>query len=347
MARKSFFLLFPIALLFLGLSLPSCFQKKQAGILRSDDGGETWAFKVKIDEKNNISALSILKIIFDPTDPQTLYIGSQGKGMYVSHNNGDTWARTKITVGDVWDIAIDSNDPKIIYASVFSAGSGRLYVTRDGGENWEMIFTDAIAGQPIYNVVIDWYNHNNIIITTGWGGILKSEDQGKTWAKLSELTGKVGRLQVDEQDSRLMWYVTSIEGIFRSEDDGVTWTEIALEGLKPFPGASAIYQLERDRESNTFYLATNYGLLLSTDQGKTWTPIKTLTPFASLPVIAVAVNPQNPKELFFVAGNTVFKSINEAESWQVRAMYTGGVIRITKYNPANPNIIYLGLRIAK
>lgn len=347
MTRKSFLLLLPITFLFLGLSLPGCFQSKQAGIWRSDDGGETWAFKVKIDEKSSIAALNILKTVFDPADPQIIYLGSEGKGMYVSHNNGDTWARTKIAIGDVWDIAIDSDDPKIMYVSVFSGGAGRLYATRDGGENWEMVFADAIAGQPLYNIIIDWYNHNNIIINTGWGGILKSEDQGKTWTKLAELTAKTGRLQMDEQDSRMMWYVTSTEGIFESEDGGVSWTEIALEGLKPFKGGSGIYQLERDKRNNTFYLATSYGLLLSQDGGRTWTPMKTLTPSASLPIVAVAVNSQNQEELFFVAGNTVFKSVNEGESWQVRKMYAAEAIRIIRYHPVNPNIIYLGLRAVK
>lgn len=347
MSKKSPLLLILASFILFGFSLPGCFGQKQAGVWRSDDHGETWQAKVQIDAKNTIAGSSVLKFVFDPVDAQKIYLGTDGQGMYLSHNNGDTWEKTKIATGSVWDIAVDTNDPQIVYVAVFASKLGRVYKTKDGGQTWEIIFTDAIPASPIYNILIDWYNHKKLIITTGWGGVLASEDQGKTWAKLAEIPAPAGRLQMDEENSKIMWYVTPGQGIFKTEDAGATWQEIALSGLKDFKGGSNIYQLERDKQNHTFYLATSYGLLTSRDGGITWAPIQTLTPFASLPILALAINPEDSNELFFVAGDTVYKSVNMSESWQVRRVYTGQAIRTVRYHPSNTQIIYLGVRAVK
>ncbi|PIU01626.1 hypothetical protein COT68_02200 [bacterium (Candidatus Torokbacteria) CG09_land_8_20_14_0_10_42_11] len=347
MPKKLPLLLILACFIFFGFSLPGCLSKKQAGVWRSDDSGETWQAKVQIDAKKTISGASVLKFVFDPADSQKIYLGTDGQGMYLSRNNGDTWEKTEIASGSVWDIAVDADDPKIIYVAVFASKLGRIYKTEDSGDNWEIIFSDAIANLPIYNILIDWYNHENLIITTGWGGVLKSGDQGKTWTKLYELQAPAGRLQMDEENSQIMWYVTPGQGIFKTEDSGATWQEIALSGLKDFKGGLNIYELERDKQNHTFYLATSYGLLTSNDGGVTWAPIQTLAPFASLPILAAAVNPKDSDELLFVAGDTVYKSVNQSDSWQVRRVYTGQAIRAIKYHPNDPQKIYLGVRAAK
>lgn len=336
-------------LFFSAFSLPSCVQKKNAGIWRSDDGGETWTWKVAINAKQNIGSFNVLQLVFDQVSPEKIYLGTSGKGMYISENNGDTWAPTKITTTDVWSIAPDT-DPNVIYVSGFANGSGQVYTTTDGGQNWQVIFNDAIQGAPVYNVIINWFNHDHLLITTGWGGVLASEDRGQTWTKLFEFPKEalVGRIYVSMQDSRLMWYVTPTAGIFETNDGGNSWTEIALENLKKIdPAASQIYQLAIDPQNNNFYLATNYGLLFSSDSGRNWNLIKTLTPGGVLPFYSVAINPQNSKEIFFIADNNVYKSVNEGESWHVRKVYTGQFIRTLKYSPTDPQKIYLGIRSPK
>lgn len=343
--KKVLFIGLILSLVFLGFGLPGC-PKKDKGIWRSEDGGETWSQQVKVDKKHTISSLNVLKLTFDPRDPQRIFSGTEKEGMYLSENGGDDWQRTAISQGDVWDMAIDPDDSKIIYVSVFDNNLGRVYFTADGGENWEAVFVDALVGYPIYNILLDWYNEA-VIISTGWGGVLKSQDQGKTWEKIAELPAKAGRIYMDQEDSRALWYVTPTEGIFKTQDGGYSWEEIALASLSQYEGGATIYQLEIDREGGTFYLATQYGLLLSFDQGKTWQPIRTLTPFQAIPFYAVAVNPQNSQEILFAAGNTLYKSVNQGESWRVRRVYTGNIIRQIKYHPENPEIIYLGIREIK
>jgi len=331
------------SLILVSFSLPRC-ASKEAGVWRSDDGGNTWAQRVTIDQKNDIASLNVLRIIFDPTDPQKVYLGSKGNGMYKSDNGGDTWQKTKINKGDVWDISPDPEDGNIVYVAVLFDQLGRVYATYDGGENWEAIFVDSIVESPVYNVRVDWHDHNNIIVTTGWGGVLQSRDQGQTWEKIAEIGSLAGRLSVSDTDSRTMWYTTPTEGIFETRDGGHSWEEIALLGLEDYPGASRVYDLEIDRNSDTFYLATAYGLLISEDEGRSWQPIKTLTPFGVLPFYAVAVNPVDSGEIFFTIGNTVFKSVNQGETWKLHKVHTGEAIRYIEYHPEKPEVIYLGIR---
>lgn len=349
MSKKNVLLILIFSLLFFSaFTLPSCVQQKNAGIWRSDDGGETWAWKVTINAKQNIGSFNILQFVFDPTNPAKIYLGTQGRGMYVSDNNGDAWTPTKITTTDVWSIAPDT-DPNIIYVAGLTNGSGQVYATTDAGQNWQAIFSD-VTGLPVYNVIIDWFNHDHLLITTGWGGVLESNDRGKTWTKLFEFPKEAaaGRIYVSTKDSRLMWYVTPTTGIFETSDGGSSWNEIALENLKKInPSAAQIYQLTIDPKNTTFYLATNYGLLLSNDQGRSWNLIKTLTPLGILPFYSVAINPIDSKEIFFVADNNVYQSVNEGESWHVRKVYTGQFIRTLKYSPTDPQKIFLGIRSPK
>ena len=68
MPKKLPLLLILACFIFFGFSLPGCLSKKQAGVWRSDDSGETWQAKVQIDAKKTISGASVLKFVFDPAD---------------------------------------------------------------------------------------------------------------------------------------------------------------------------------------------------------------------------------------------------------------------------------------
>ena len=124
------------------------------GVYRSRDAGATWEH-VGFSESHGISTIRI-----HPTDPAIVYVASFGKygvpseerGVFKSTDGGDTWERILFRderTGAI-DIAIDRNNPDVIYAALWQAfrkeytmssggpGSG-MFKSVDGGATWTEI----------------------------------------------------------------------------------------------------------------------------------------------------------------------------------------------------------------
>ena len=95
--RKIILIILPAVLLLTAgctLSLPGCEKPDTSGgIFRSDDEGKSWTQKVYFDEEHNLGAVDILDLEMDPKNPDLLYAGSAGHGLFVSKNSADNWEK--------------------------------------------------------------------------------------------------------------------------------------------------------------------------------------------------------------------------------------------------------------
>ena len=64
----------------------------QVGVFRSDDGGTTWE---NLDAP--IAGLEIWSVTVDPTDPDTLFVGTRPEG-FRSRDGGRTWSKLQMGV---------------------------------------------------------------------------------------------------------------------------------------------------------------------------------------------------------------------------------------------------------
>ena len=134
------------------------------GVYKSTDGGKTWA-NIGLKETHHIS-----RIIIDPKDDNTLYVGALGRlwgyneerGLYKSTDAGKTWERV-LYVDDktgIADVEIDPKNPKILIAATYHRlrrawdfenggfGSG-LWRTENGGKTWTKITKGLPEGRFI------------------------------------------------------------------------------------------------------------------------------------------------------------------------------------------------------
>ena len=56
------------------------------GIHRSEDGGATW-----VTLNTGLATLNIRSLVQSLTDPDVFYAGTNGSGLYRSHNRGEKW----------------------------------------------------------------------------------------------------------------------------------------------------------------------------------------------------------------------------------------------------------------
>ncbi|HEY0449158.1 hypothetical protein [Actinophytocola sp.] len=127
------------------------------GVYRSNDGGVTWA-RVSGDQFNGQSTSSI---VVDPANPDHLYLATlRGRGgvrrttapsttpfgVWESRDGGRHWSLKKGTTDELHgatDLALDPQDPRVLYASFWGDG---LYRSADGGATWASALGDLPKG---------------------------------------------------------------------------------------------------------------------------------------------------------------------------------------------------------
>lgn len=111
------------------------------GLLRSQDGGKSWAPLSGTIEKRWVSDLAL-----DPQHPGVIYASTRGNGIFKSGDGGVTWREmnTGLPVKDIRSLAIDPKHPTILYAGTTIDG---LLKTRNGGQAWV-----PLKGYPLLSV---------------------------------------------------------------------------------------------------------------------------------------------------------------------------------------------------
>lgn len=62
------------------------------GILKTVDGGKTWQA-----HNQGLTTMNVRTISLSPSDPQLLYLGTNGSGLYRSINGGAQWTPIPLT----------------------------------------------------------------------------------------------------------------------------------------------------------------------------------------------------------------------------------------------------------
>jgi photosystem II stability/assembly factor-like uncharacterized protein len=224
------------------------------GVYRSRDAGETWEH-VGFHQSHGIS-----KIRIHPTNPDIIFVASFGKygaaseerGVFKSTDGGDTWQRVLYRNDETGaiDIAIDRNDPDVMYASLWEAyrkeytmssggpGSG-MFKSTDGGETWTEITRNE--GMPAEGVVgriglaVSTANSNRVyaLFENDNGGLFRSDDAGATWELVNDNRAIRQRafyythIFADHQDEDVVYIQNT--SLFRSTNGGDS-TEVINNG---------------------------------------------------------------------------------------------------------------------
>lgn len=172
------------------------------GVFKSTDAGRTWTRK-GLENTGRIS-----RIVVNPTNPNIVFVASQGhgyspqkeRGIYRSTDGGDTWQQVLFVDENTGasDIVMDPNDPQVLFAGMWewgiktwgreSGGPGSgIFVSRDGGTTWKRLVGNGLPTKPFGKVAIAISKANSqrvyALIETGDGAPWKGQptDHGKLW----------------------------------------------------------------------------------------------------------------------------------------------------------------------
>lgn len=338
----------------------SCGGAKDGGVFRSLDSGETWEQKVFISQSgkrlNTMSDVQVTSMTFNPTDANSIYLGTQGAGLYITLTGGEQWVQSSITSGTIASLAIDPVDPRNIY---LAKGTNILKST-DEGLTWETVYQDVNAA-TITVVLVDSYDHSRVYAATSAGTILKSYDYGVNWDLRLQIDQSIKRLVMVSHDTRLLYALTTERQLYQTTTGGESvggataadrinsgWHALLDKEFKDrFDDGDKVTDIVLDpNDSSTVYLVTRRGLMRGRNDGTDWSDIITLVGVQDKQndsIKNLSITPSSPQVLYFTIGHTLHKSTDGGSTWKIIENFPSSRnISELIIDYQTPNVVYAG-----
>ena len=297
--------------------------------------------------------LAIQGILTHPTNPQILYIGTAGGGVWKTINAdllaaGD-WTWTCITdslpvatgTGNcaVGAIAMSPVDPETIYLGLgdaFAAQGRGIYKSTNGGSTW--VELGALGNTTFITCILPL--DANVILVGGSDGIWRSTNGGASFTQLSGSAGKwtwsMARLSGQDLVLSLTDAGYANGKLYYSSDNGLNFTlatgntqsgRITL-GTSTASGTT-VWGIEQDKSQQDGFFR---GLLKSTNKGVSWTyvsaPVAPGSLFQSVGSFAatdgtqafynhlIATDPQDANKLIVGSNLSLYRTQNGGAGWE-------------------------------
>ena len=327
-----------------------------------DEGQETYRFAVtkakyfakkyrnqntpwRLEGPHNIGG-RINSILIDPTNSNTIYVGTPASGIFKTTDGGQNWSQqfTQESTLSIGVLAMDPSNSNTIYAGT--------------GDKALSSFT---------------YLGN---------GIYKSTDAGQTWTNIGLTNvGVISKVIVDPSDSNTIYVGTmgniyaqdNNRGLYKTTDGGLTWSQILFVATDGGIGDLAMHPTNHDTlfatgrnriRTNAVSITTgpDAKIFRSYNGGQTWDTLTAGLPSSLQCKVSIAIAPSNPNIIYAVYCDTslnygaTYRSTNGGNSWSLRNSSSSdisfggfgwyfGEVRVA---PNNANKLYImGVELSK
>ena len=264
------------------------------GLYKSLDGGKNWKL-MGLEKTRNI-----YRIVIDPQDPNTVYVGAIGspwgehpeRGVFKTTDGGQTWEKI-LYVNErtgCAELVMDPTNPNKLFAAMWehrrwpwvfkSGGPGSgLYVTYDGGKTWDKrTDKDGLPSGDLGRIGIAISAKPEIVyalVESKKNGLYKSEDGGFKWKMVNEDMDQIGdrpfyygEIHADPKNENRLYTIFSVVNV--SEDGGKSFHPLLSYsfdgGIHPDHHAWWIHP-----DDPSFMMDGNDGgLNITHDMGKHW-----------------------------------------------------------------------------
>jgi len=283
------------------------------GMLRSIDGGLTWTRHGAAEFQTATGGARVSRLVIDPTTAgstsSTTVYAATSVGLWISHDSGQSWARTLAGVID--DLATDAASPGTLYAA-----RGLLVADIDNG-----IYKSADSGTT--------WNRLTSFPTTNAGRIALAASPGTPGVVYAAVQNSFDGID----DGKLL-------GIWRTEDGGTSWEKRSASRADCSTQCWYDLVLAVDpRDPNTLYFG-GVSFYRSRDGAQTF---ENVLHSAHVDQHAITFDPSDPGTLYIGNDGGIYRSRDETASWQ--SLNAG--LAITQFYPGvslhpNDTTIVLG-----
>lgn len=317
---------------------------KDGGIYRTDDQAQAWRQKtfIRTEKKRRIGLddATVNFLMIDPHNPDRLYAGLRGLGIWTTSNRGEQWSSTGVKTGSYHCLDFDPKNDQILYV----ATTGQIQKTTDQGKTWKIVYTEPQAKQTIDCLAVDPSRDNIIWTVTSGGKVVRSTDFGANWTLVNTVKTLSGivRMEVEAASHDLIIF-TGRQGIHRLDPSGAQETDLSA-ALSFYKGGKIINDVEivNRTDGELWYLATAFGILTSSDGGASWREISTLLNPNSTAVANISVNPKNIAEIYLTTNRRLHRTTDAGASWAVTTLPTTRQPVWLTIDGATPERLYFG-----
>ncbi len=285
-------------------------------------------------------------IAIDPSNANTIWIGTPAGGVWKSTDGGATWSIKNAGLESlgVSSIVINYNNPNIVYIGTGDrdAGDSRsigIYKSTDGGSTWAATsVTFSVSQGARCSKIIMHPTDPNIMIASFNGVVYKTTDGFAT--KSTVLSETIWDMEFKPGDPNTVYAAGT--KFFKSTNGGTSFTQVT-SGVPTTNVQRFELAVSAAAPNNVWLLygrtsANDYdfgGVYKSTNSGNSFSNIYSgnLGGWETNPAsnsggqsffdMTMAVNPSNANEIF-VGGVNLYKSTNGGTSWTCNAYWLDG-----------------------
>ena len=207
----------PVDRVVAGLGGSTVWAGSEQALYRSPDRGATW--DVVADD---LGAGSVQGIAVDRTNPNNVYVAKWNRGVFISTDNGVTFApgNDGLTDLQIYDLDIDPWNSAILYASTPTG----LFRSADAGGSWSVV-----PGPVLVNAMtVGRFGSEYLYVATENDGLYRSRDDGTTWRTaapngVTAFTSLVTTVDTTEH----VYAGSAADGLFISDNNGISWMTVA------------------------------------------------------------------------------------------------------------------------
>ncbi|HEX4750802.1 MAG TPA: glycoside hydrolase [Bryobacteraceae bacterium] len=299
------------------------------GMFKSTDAGKTWTH-IGLDETSQISRVAV-----DPANANRVYVAALGhvynanpeRGVYRSTDGGATWKKVLFSadkpneVGAA-DITIDSRNPRVLYASLWSTRrppwsvyaptnlpGGGLYKSTDGGDTWKKLGgglpDDDFVGR--IGVSVSPANPRRVWAVVDDTGTAVARPIGGAAARPNPAPGQ-GRVPPRPEAEG----PAGKGGLYLSDDAGATWKLVNKENRIWGRGWYFGSVTADPSDLNRLYVI-NTATYMSLDSGQTFVPVKGAP--GGDDYHQLWINPKDHNRMVLSSDQGTVVSVDGAKSW--------------------------------
>ena len=284
----------------------------------------------------NLFGADVRALIIDPSNPDTLYLGTSGGEVYVSTDGAKSWQNPRGGVpfpGYVVDSLVIDRAGRLWAACWGLWGGGAVAVSSDGGKTWDRRDT-GLEDFSVRAIAVDPHDAD-FVIAGGLTGVYRSTDAGETWEKLSDQSN-VESLAIDPRTRDRMYVGTWRQG-WRTDDGGKTW-KLINDGMVL---DTDMFSITMDSENpDNMWVATCGWVYNSKNAGNNWTRYR--DGFNNRRIHDVEIDPCDRDALYAGSVAGLYRSNDGGKTWYVISD-EGLVVNTIALHPQRPNRIILGV----
>jgi hypothetical protein len=175
----------------------------------------------------------------DPLSDDTIYVGTNGYGVYKTLNSGKNWTPmnqglTTPYIKGPGALRVHPRLPGVLFAGTQTGG---IYKSINGANSWQRVTTGE---RFTFGLAIDPSTPSRIVAGCGGNSLLISNDEGKSWQEIHlpvTASPQMAVYSVAFHPQRpglvlagtLRYDVRATEGLFISKDSAKTFRQVAMD----------------------------------------------------------------------------------------------------------------------